>query len=166
MELQDNIYDGFIQKQPGLVLGGLGKLTNGIYGQDDLESKTQAKDWVGYTGSPALIFRFEKSRIFKGIRFHVCNKNKNIRLFSEVHISVSQDGKIYNSTSVFKPTLNDTNRIGVFSVQGNLGNIRAKFLKCAFQLPRNSWLLISEVDFKSGKITLSILTLLATVVRV
>ncbi|CAK8673353.1 unnamed protein product [Clavelina lepadiformis] len=158
----DDTYDG-IKRSP-YFSRGLGQLTDGIVGDDDL-SKTKSHfqtnamgyDYVGWSQNTQqdrnvdITFRFDDLKNFTSMRVH-CGINENIgaRIFLSLVIQHSVDGRIYSKNDDASRLAFNT-QVDVKSMNSRwmtipLRNVVARFIKASFTIDGKR-LLISEIEF-------------------
>ncbi|XP_012279194.1 discoidin domain-containing receptor 2 [Orussus abietinus] len=147
--VEDTSYDGV--EDDGLMVGGLGQLTDGLFGDDpDVITSGSSTNWVGWSDRDfvELVFEFDEVREFENCSVHTANLPKReVEAPAAISVWFSYDGKRYHpnperlefSGDIRTPT-------GVVSVP--LQSRTGRFAKVVFR-PRSKWLLISEVTFES-----------------
>lgn len=155
-------YDGTRLKygyKPGVLSGGLGQLTDGVLGKNAVWNDTNDTDWEPWVGwrdvstrYPTATFRFDTSRVFSSIRFHVVNHYGNEKLlFDKLVISFSNDGEYYSWKVVYEPSRDkrmDKDR--AFWIEVDTKDNVGRFVTCDF-FYYGYWILLSEVEFVSSK---------------
>jgi discoidin domain receptor family protein 2 len=152
-QFYDEIYDG--NNENGILIDGLGQLTDGIIGQDDYrltDNDQIGYDWIGWKRSTVnLIFHFDTFRNFTSIRFHTSN------FFSH---------EIYLIHSIIIAHCGNSNQHQIdFLVPDDYTNSSARFIQLSFGDKRSfssnclnitliannqsQWILISEIQFNS-----------------
>ena len=157
----DFTYDGTVDHDK--LYGGLGQLTDGELGDANfrLESEgTPSKgfEWVGWRndtpfgeGPIEIVFKFENVRNFSHVLIH-CNNyfTKNVRVFKKAELYFSVGGVYFPEEPVKyefqRDTVMDYNHEVDIDLKHNIG--RFVKLKLFFDA---KWMLISEVQFFSGK---------------
>ena len=149
---KDYTYDGLTNAKLAFKAGGLGKLSDDEYGNDNLDSFSLSK-WVAYLKRdqfmPFIQFEFAVERRFSAVKFHMINKGSNIQVFSKVSIRFSNDGREFGRELVYQTTAAERHSSSAFIITVPLQNIIAKYMKCIFTQSAK-WMLFSEVDFTSG----------------
>ena len=145
IDLTDFAYDGITQN--GSLLGGLGKLTDDIY--DNSDTINNRSSWVGYYSSrPQVIFEFQKNKFIKQIMIYINNQNSDVKIFKQVDIECSNNGKKYVLGKTYVPSNDLILKLDSFAIVINL-EAETKFIKLIFT-KSSKWLLISEIAFISG----------------
>ncbi len=163
INLQDITYDGSIKDR--YLSGGLGQLTDGTEGHtnfrlDPLGVGVKGYDWIGWRnesmgGKPiTIILKFDTVRNFTSLRIH-CNNlfKKDVRVFKMAEVFFSVGGYYYLGNPVIYKYMRDElieyARTTIIPLQHNYG----QYVKIQLYFDAK-WLLISEVQFESGKLTL------------
>jgi hypothetical protein len=117
-----------------IILGGIGKLVDGIIGGDD-------NYWVGWNKSPVSIeFNFDISRHFKTIRIYtMSNKYQSIVIKFDDHLSIKHHASLIESSlsTVFIDTIQ-------LIKYGNM--FIGKRIEILFEF-NNELLLLTEITF-------------------
>ena len=146
--IKDISYDGKISQNDHTVSGGLGKLTDDIYGFHNL-TELNASPWVGYdTNEPELTFEFVNKPLLKRVIIHVNNNGKDVKIFDSVQVLISSDNEKYVLKKTYKPNKEQISNIDAFAVIINIGRTATKYIRLKFT-KQSVWLLISEVVFVS-----------------
>ena len=148
----DSSYDGFNKNH--FLSDGLGKLTDGELAPEDYTA-TGGLGWIGWnvkdTPTPYIIFEFLNTRIFHAMTLH-CNvrDTAKIKMFSDVVISFSMDGVLFNESLACKPKCVSSRSSWMnYNVTIDLHRRTGKFMKLQFSYTGH-WILISEVIFHPG----------------
>ena len=148
----DDPYDGTTDKQLLFKAGGLGKLADDTYGTTRIGSTTAAK-WIAYKKrskfKPFFQFEFAALRRFTAIKFHTINKGSNIKVFTQVKVLFSNDGRKFGQEKFYSTSAAERLSSSAFIITVPVPDVVAKFVKCVFSQP-GEWMLFSEVDFTSG----------------
>lgn len=147
-------------KKIGVLYRGLGQLTDGVIGRNADWNDTGNPiwiDWIGWqdskTSDPTVTFEFSSLRKFSSIRFHVLNlpSHHEKMLFSKVVLSFSRDGEYFAWKTIYEPSMakRSTLRNKAVWIEVNLDGNIGKHVTCEF-VYYGWWVLISEVEFKSG----------------
>ena len=156
----------FIEKS--FFLDGLGQLTDGIFGSDDYRSTDQNRrgyDWIGWKRNTSinLLFYFDTSRNFTGVRIHTSNLfTQQIHLFPSIRIASCEKLNTQSMSMDFiipSDSLNTSSRL----IQILLTK-RKHFITNCLNLTINQhetsqWILISEIEFDSLPINSTFLIL-------
>ena len=160
VDLYDFSYDGTIKHMQ--LTGGLGQLTDGEIGETNfrLDPKgfgIKGYEWVGWRnethgGKPiVLVFKFDDVRNFTAVRFH-CNNmfSKDVRVFRKARISFSIGGEFYVTAPIeyryMRDTLIEYARLVTIPLQHRIG----QYVKLELWFD-SRWMMISEIQFDSGK---------------
>uniref|UniRef100_H9GE80 Discoidin domain-containing receptor 2 n=1 Tax=Anolis carolinensis TaxID=28377 RepID=H9GE80_ANOCA len=159
--LNDSTYDGFQERRS--LHGGLGQLTDGILGLDDFTKSHQYRVWPGYdyvgwrnnsfrNGAVGLEFQFDRQRNFTFMKVH-CNNmfSKGVKIFERVECFFKpQLFAEWETESVGADTVLDDKNPSARFVTVPLGHRVGKAILCQFYFA-DTWMMISEVSFQSGK---------------
>ena len=146
ISMKDTTYDGKISFAKHQVSGGLGKLTDEVYGNKELVNSV-GSPWVAYDiDHPELEFVFQDKRLFHKIMIHVNNRGGDIQLFKTVDISISSTGDNYTLVRVYEPSRSQKLKADAFAVFIELSDVVARYMRLKFTLG-SAWLAISEVVF-------------------
>eukprot|EP00794_Sanderia_malayensis_P003008 gene3008-3466_t len=147
----DNVYDGSTSQLLSYKASGLGKLTDDDYGTPQLGDSLSSK-WIAYKRraqfSPFFQFDFKSKRRFSAIKFHMLNKGSSIKVFTQVQVLFSTDGKLFGNEAKYLTTAAERMSLAAFVITVPINRIIAKNIKCVFAQPKD-WMLFSEVDFIS-----------------
>ncbi|ESO96071.1 hypothetical protein LOTGIDRAFT_116145 [Lottia gigantea] len=159
VDLYDFTYDGMIHER---LSGGLGQLTDGEEGDtnfrlDSLGLGMKGYEWVGWkneTGKTKpieIIFKFDTVRNFSGLSLH-CNNHysKDVRVFRKAEVFFSIGGKYYNRTPIVFEFVKDEYFENARKVMIKLNHRIGRFIKLNLYF-ETRWIMISEVQFTSGK---------------
>ena len=153
----DDIYDG--AATGGELVNGLGQLTDGQIGDSNYRLSPSNVDpgyeWVGWKNNthpnPELRFVFDQQRNFTAFKFYANNFfSKQVELPKRAEISLGLEDEVYSRTKIFKTIRQDRTHDDARWVTINLDKRVAKYIKCTL-FHRNTWMLIGEIDFESGK---------------
>ena len=160
VDLYDFNYDGTVKNHQ--LTGGLGQLTDGELGETNfrLDPKgfgIKGYEWVGWrneshTGKPIqLVFKFDNVRNFTALRLH-CNNmfSKDVRVFKRARISFSVGGEHFLGEPIdfryMRDALIEYARQVIIPLQHRIG----KYVKLELWFD-SKWMMISEIQFESGK---------------
>ncbi|XP_024084780.1 discoidin domain-containing receptor 2-like [Cimex lectularius] len=156
-ELEDLSYDGFLDN--GIMHGGLGQLTDSLYGSDDFLQETRdhstGSRWVGWmnesqqSDSLELLFQFDNVRKFSAMNLYTSHiVTREVQVFSSAVVSFSIDGERYQPNPVkFLPRIEKPKETA-FNVTIPLHGRVAKYVKVQLHFSAR-WILLSEVTFDS-----------------
>eukprot|EP00112_Aurelia_sp_Birch-Aquarium-sp1_P003564 Seg140.2 transcript_id=Seg140.2/GoldUCD/mRNA.D3Y31 product="Discoidin domain-containing receptor 2" protein_id=Seg140.2/GoldUCD/D3Y31 len=151
LQTLDNTYDGSADKQLSYKAGGLGKLADDTYGATRIGSTTSSK-WIAYKKrskfKPFFQFEFAAQRRFSAIKFHTINKGSDIKVFTQVKVLFSNDGRKFGQEKLYSTSAAERLSSSAFIITIPVSDVVAKFIKCVFSQP-GEWMLFSEVDFTS-----------------
>jgi len=151
LPMKDDRYDGTISTKLRTVHGGLGRLSDEIYGNEELPGR-HGSPWIAYdTLLPTVTFRFREKRLFEKVMVHVNNRQNagqadDIQIFRKVSVYISPNGTNWQAVRHFKPTKTQIANRKAFSVYIDLKDTVSRFVKLKFHR-KAQWLLISEVKF-------------------
>ena len=166
IDLIDFTYDGESHQESHRQLpylsGGLGQLTDGEEGRHKfrLDSKTinvRGYEWIGWRNETfldkpvELDFKFDAVRNFSSVQIYANNMySKDVRVFRMAKVYFSIGGEYYVGPPVeFQYTrdpLLEFARLVIIPLKENVG----RFVKVQLFFD-DKWMLISEVQFESGK---------------
>ncbi|CAN0391002.1 unnamed protein product [Lampetra planeri] len=158
LALEDDSYDGYSTRS--YVSGGLGQLTDGMWGGDDLALTSDplvapGYDYVGWNSSTLSYveteFIFDRSRNFSLMQVHCSNQfDHGVREFREARCSfrpsVSSEWEDDPMAACHCLSLSVQARFVPVPLLGRTGIA----IKCRFYFA-DTWLLISEVSFQFRK---------------
>ncbi|CAF0831961.1 unnamed protein product [Didymodactylos carnosus] len=157
--LGDDSYDGSYSQKTGILSGGLGQLSDGIMGSDDISSERGGGlPWVGWQndthGYITITFEFDYLRQMNRVTIHSNNDfYRQILVFKTCVLSFSKDGISFTNTLVFHHRRDenfDLARPIIIDMKNNV----AKYVKMDLYFD-SSWMLISEVTFDSQILNLN-----------
>ncbi|XP_065341619.1 discoidin domain-containing receptor 2-like isoform X2 [Cloeon dipterum] len=162
--LEDISYDGQIERRT--MSGGLGQLSDGRFGPDDLniDVSTEAYRWVAWLndslgGHPLEItFEFDGLREFTAVHLHASNSvTRGVQIFSHALIYFGLDPERFQANAVhaapkfLNMTVNDTSRNITIPLSRRLG--RFVKVQLVFSAPL---ILLSEISFDSALVDTNI----------
>ena len=161
VDFYDFTYDGIIS--PNFLGDGLGQLTDGEIGDTNFRLDPQdlgmkGYEWVGWKndtivdpGPVTVEFKFDTVRNFTSMKLF-CNNyfSKDVRVFRVAVVYYSIGGKYYTKKKDKFNFIRDTVVEYARYVQIRLDHIIARFIKIDLYFDAK-WILISEVQFDSGK---------------
>lgn len=139
--------------------GGLGKLTDGIYGSIDTRANN-GNNWIGWHKTtypqPQLVIQLDKIATLYTIKLYVShNPAQDTSVFEEAFVSFSKNGNDFGPETKYRPVIGfniTTTRVGyvTLGVVGKIGDA----VKCRFQYGSQNLLLISEIEVQTmtGKV--------------
>ncbi|XP_022175089.1 uncharacterized protein LOC111037041 [Myzus persicae] len=164
-EFEDVSYDGDLARS--LMTGGLGMLTDSLYGADDFLQfdlqfhKPLSKRWVGWSNDSIgnkldLVFEFNGFRMFKEVKIHSSHiPTRDVKVFSMALIYVSLDGDKWQEWPIKFSTKSEAIKDTAVNITINLKSRVGRYIKiCLYFSAR--WILISEVSFESELVAANI----------
>ncbi|XP_060837364.1 discoidin domain-containing receptor 2-like [Rhopalosiphum padi] len=164
-EFEDISYDGDMARS--LMTGGLGMLTDSLYGADDFLQfdlqfhKPLSKRWVGWSNDSIgnkldLVFEFNGFRMFKEVKIHSSHiPTRDVKVFSMALIYVSLDGDKWQEWPIKFSTKSEAIKDTAVNITINLKSRVGRYIKiCLYFSAR--WILISEVSFESELVAANI----------
>jgi discoidin domain receptor family protein 2 len=150
----DKSYDGKYIPSTNMLINGLGQLSDGITGSEDISVIDGHQPWIGWSNETnryiTIIFQFDFIRQINRITIHTNNLfSKDILIFKTAIISFSTDdiGRNYSNAIIYQH-----NRDDIFEIPRpvliELNNHIAKFVRLDLYFD-SKWLLISEITFDS-----------------
>ncbi|CAF4679630.1 unnamed protein product [Rotaria sp. Silwood1] len=150
----DDTYDGKYIPSTNMLINGLGQLSDGITGSEEISIIDGHQPWIGWSNetSPYITikFQFDSIRQINRLTIHTNNLfSKEILIFKTVIISFSKidDEKNYSNVIIYQH-----NRDDIFEIARpiliELNNHIAKFVRLDLYFD-SKWLLISEITFDS-----------------
>jgi len=150
----DNSYDGKYIPSTNMLINGLGQLSDGITGSEDISVIDGHQPWVGWSNETSryitIIFQFDFIRQINRVTIHTNNLfSKDILIFKTAIISFSTDDieRNYSNAIIYQH-----NRDDIFEIPRpiliELNNHIAKFVRLDLYFD-SKWLLISEITFDS-----------------
>jgi hypothetical protein len=152
--LGDNTYDGKYNSETNMLIDGLGKLSDGITGSEDMSLIDGRQPWVGWSNESnthvTIIFQFDYIRQMNRVTIHTNNVfSKQISIFKTAVITFSLNGE---RTSYSNAIISEQNRDEIFEIARpiliQLNNHIAKYVRLDLYFD-SKWLLISEITFDS-----------------
>jgi hypothetical protein len=152
--LGDSTYDGKYLPETNMLIDGLGKLSDGITGSEDMSLIDGRQPWVGWSNDTdthiTIIFQFDYIRQMNRVTIHTNNVfSKQISIFKTAVITFSLTGE---RTSYSNAITSEQNRDEIFEIARpiliQLNNHIAKYV-CLDLYFDSKWLLISEITFDS-----------------
>lgn len=152
--LGDNTYDGEYIPKTNMLINGLGQLSDGITGSEDMSLVDGRQPWVGWSNDSnthvTIIFQFDYPRQMNRVTIHTNNVfSKQISIFKTAVITFSLNGE---RTSYSNAIISDQNRDEIFEIARpiliQLNNHIAKYVRLDLYFD-SKWLLISEITFDS-----------------
>jgi hypothetical protein len=152
--LGDKTYDGKYISETNMLIDGLGQLSDGITGSEDMSLIDGIQPWVGWSNDSnthvTIIFRFDYVRQMNRVTIHTNNVfSKQISIFKTAVITFSLNGE---STSYSNAIISEQNRDELFEIARpiliQLNNHIAKYVRLDLYFD-SKWLLISEITFDS-----------------
>ena len=152
--LGDNTYDGQYISSTNMLNNGLGQLSDGITGSEEISVIDGHQPWIGWSNETnryiRIIFQFDTIRQINRMTIHTNNLfSKDIFIFKTAMISFSltnEEGN-YSNTIIYQHIRDDIFEIAR-PVLIELNNQIAKFVRLDLYFD-SKWLLISEVTFDS-----------------
>ena len=152
--LSDDTYDGKYNSQSKMLTDGLGQLSDGITGTEDMSLVDGRQPWIGWSNESrthvTIIFQFDYVRQMNRVTIHTNNVfSKQISLFKTAVITFSLTGE---RTSYSNAIISEQNRDELFEIARpiliQLNNHIAKYVRLDLYFD-SKWLLISEITFDS-----------------
>ncbi|XP_014291847.1 discoidin domain-containing receptor 2 [Halyomorpha halys] len=155
-ELSDVSYDG--EEEGDLLVKGLGRLVDGIYGGDNFKMDVglgHGSGWVGWKNDSfpkkyvELVFEFNTVRNFSLINIFTNNYfTKEVQVFSKAKIQFSLGGAVFSRRAVSYTYMPDKALENARNVTIHLHHHIAKYVKIQLYFA-SRWIMISEVIFES-----------------
>jgi hypothetical protein len=150
----DNTYDGKYIPSTNMLINGLGKLSDGITGTEEISVIDNHQPWIGWSNETnkyiRLNFQFDSIRQINRVTIHTNNLfSKEIFIFKTAMISfsVNTNEKNFSNTIIYQH-----NRDDIFEIARpiliELNNHLAKYVQIDLYFD-SKWLLISEITFDS-----------------
>jgi discoidin domain receptor family protein 2 len=152
--LGDTTYDGKYIPSTNMLIDGLGKLSDGITGSEEISVINGHQPWIGWSNETStyitIIFQFDSIRQINRVTIHTNNLfSKDILIFKTAIISFSTNN---NGTNYSNAIVYQHNRDDIFEIARpiliELNNHIAKFVRLDLYFD-SKWLLISEITFDS-----------------
>ncbi|UJR20843.1 hypothetical protein I4U23_023953 [Adineta vaga] len=150
----DDTYDGKYLPSKNILINGLGQLSDGITGTEEITVRDGRQPWIGWSnqtnGFIRIEFQFDTIRQINRVTIHTNNLfSKQILIFKTAIVSFSIDNeeKNYSHSVIYQH-----NRDDIFEIARpiliELNNQIGKFVRLDLYFD-SKWLLISEVTFDS-----------------
>lgn len=160
----DDAYDGKYLPSKNMLINGLGQLSDGVTGSEEINVVDGRQPWIGWSNeSSAFVrikFQFDSMRQINRVTVHTNNLfSKDILIFKTavVSFSVDNDEQNYANSVIYQH-----NRDDIFEIPRpiliELNNQIGKFVRLDLYFD-SKWLLISEVTFDSQVYTPKLATL-------
>jgi discoidin domain receptor family protein 2 len=152
--LGDDTYDGKYLPETNMLIDGLGQLSDGITGSEDMSLIDGRQPWVGWSNDSnthvTIIFQFDYLRQMNRVTIHTNNVfSKQISIFKTAVITFSLNDE---RTSYSNAIISEQNRDEIFEIARpiliQLNNHIAKYVRLDLYFD-SKWLLISEITFDS-----------------
>lgn len=152
--LGDDTYDGKYLAETNMLLGGLGQLSDGTTGTEDMSLIDGRQPWVGWSNDSnthvTIIFQFDYIRQMNRVTIHTNNVfSKHISIFKTAVVTFSLDGE---RASYANAVMSEQNRDEYYEIARpiliQLNNRIAKYVRLDLYFD-SKWLLISEITFES-----------------
>ncbi|CAF1656854.1 unnamed protein product, partial [Adineta ricciae] len=152
--LGDDTYDGKYIPETNMLVDGLGQLSDGITGSEDMSLVDGRQPWVGWSNDSnthvTIIFQFDYIRQMNRVTIHTNNVfSKQISLFKTAVVTFSLTGE---RTSYSNAIISEQNRDEYYEIARpiliQLNNHVAKYVRLDLYFD-SKWLLISEITFDS-----------------
>jgi len=152
--LGDDTYDGKYIPETNMLIDGLGQLSDGITGSEDMSLIDGRQPWVGWSNDTntyiTIIFQFDYPRQMNRVTIHTNNVfSKQISIFKTAVITFSLTDE---RTSYSNAIISEQNRDEIFEIARpiliQLNNHIAKYVRLDLYFD-SKWLLISEITFDS-----------------
>ena len=152
--LSDDTYDGKYSSETNMLIDGLGQLSDGITGSEDMSLIDGRQPWVGWSNESSthvtIIFQFDYVRQMNRVTIHTNNVfSKQISIFKTAVVTFSLTGE---RTTYSNAIISEQNRDELFDIARpvliQLNNHIAKYVRLDLYFD-SKWLLISEITFDS-----------------
>ncbi|CAF2515743.1 unnamed protein product [Rotaria sp. Silwood2] len=152
--LGDDTYDGKYILETNMLIDGLGQLSDGITGSEDMSFVDGRQPWIGWSNESnthvTIIFQFDYIRQMNRVTIHTNNVfSKQISIFKTAVVTFSLSGE---RTSYSNAIISEQNRDELFDIARpiliQLNNHIAKYVRLDLYFD-SKWLLISEITFDS-----------------
>jgi len=141
-------YDGTKSTSKNLIWGGIGKLTDDIYGEKSIASSSTSP-WVAYNiNKPKITFVFHKKRLIRKVMIHVLSDDRKINTFRRALIRMGTSDGNFSTVTEYSSTYKQLNKVGEMAVWIDMGEILTNRIQIEFT-KSTEWLLISEILFSS-----------------
>ncbi|CAF4084609.1 unnamed protein product [Adineta steineri] len=150
----DDTYDGKYLPSKNMLINGLGQLSDGITGSEEISIIDGRQPWIGWSNETStyirIKFQFDTIRQINRVKIHTNNLfSKEILIFKTAIISFSNDNdeKNYSNKISYQHNRDDIFEIAR-PVLIELNNHIGKFVRLDLYFD-SKWLLISEITFDS-----------------
>jgi len=150
----DNTYDGNYIPSTNMLINGLGQLSDGITGTEEISVIDGRQPWVGWSNDTgryiSIKFQFDSIRQINRVTIHTNNLfSKEILIFKSAIISFSlnNDETNYSNSVIYQHIRDDIFEIAR-PILIELNNHIGKFVRLDLYFD-SKWLLISEITFDS-----------------
>lgn len=150
----DDSYDGHYIRSTNMLINGLGQLSDGITGSEEISVIDGHQSWIGWSNDTSsyitIKFQFDSIRQINRVTIHTNNLfSKEILIFKTAVISFSKidDEKNYSNPIIYEHTRDDIFEIAR-PILIELNNQIAKYVRLDLYFD-SKWLLISEITFDS-----------------
>lgn len=150
----DDTYDGKYVPSTNILMNGLGQLSDGITGSEEISIIDGQQPWIGWSNETSsfitIKFQFDSIRQINRMTIHTNNLfSKEILIFKTAVISFSKtnDDTNYSNAIIYPHTRDDIFEIAR-PILIELNNQIAKFVRLDLYFD-SKWLLISEITFDS-----------------
>lgn len=152
--LGDDTYDGKYLPESNILIDGLGQLSDGVTGSEDMSYIDGRQPWVGWSNESntrvTIIFQFDYIRQMNRVTIHTNNVfSKQISIFKTAVVTFSLNGE---NTSYTNAIIAEQNRDELFDIPRpiliQLNNHIAKYVRLDLYFD-SKWILISEITFDS-----------------
>ena len=152
----DDTYDGKYIPSSNMLIDGLGQLSDGVTGSEDISMIDGRQPWIGWSNESrthvSIVFRFDFIRQINRVTIHANNLfSKDIFIFKTAVISFSSKNEDtnYSQAIVYQHPRDDIFEIAR-PILIELKNRVAKFVRVDLYFD-STWLLISEITFDSQR---------------
>jgi hypothetical protein len=152
--LGDETYDGKYVPSTNMLIDGLGQLSDGITGSEDISVIDGRQSWIGWSNESnryvSILFQFESIRQINRVTIHANNLfSKDIFIFKTVIVSFStnNDEPNYSNAIIYQHHRDDVFEIAR-PILIELNNHIARYVRLDLYFD-SKWILISEVTFDS-----------------
>ena len=150
----DTTYDGKYIPSTNMLIDGLGKLSDGITGSEEISVINGRQPWIGWSNETSryisIKFQFDSIRQINRVTIHTNNLfSKEILIFKTaiISFSINDDETNYSNSVIYQH-----NRDDIFEIARpiliELNNHIGKFVRLDLYFD-SKWLLISEITFDS-----------------
>ncbi|CAF3471573.1 unnamed protein product [Rotaria socialis] len=150
----DDTYDGEYIRSTNMLTNGLGQLSDGTTGTEEISIIDGHQPWIGWSNETnsyiTIKFQFDSIRQINRVTIHTNNLfSKEILIFKTAVVSFSKtdDEKSYSNAIIYEHTRDDIFEIAR-PILIELNNHVAKFVRLDLYFD-SKWLLISEITFDS-----------------